>query len=74
MLFRMLKKIKEGRGFDAAMREKIDVLFLSGSLTAEEYRSLLDLPEENADNGTGNADGDDNAGADDADTETVQDP
>mgnify|MGYP004576312357 CR=1 FL=1 len=67
MLFRMLKKIKAGKGFDAAMREKIDVLFLSGSLTAEEYRELLDLPEEDAADTTDDNDGDTADSKEDAD-------
>ena len=47
MLYKMLKKIKSGKGFDTSMREKIDVFFALGRLTAEEYRDLLDLPDEN---------------------------
>lgn len=39
-----------------AMRDKIGVLFISGSLTADEYRSLLDLPDEDTDSSADDAD------------------
>lgn len=66
MLYKALLKIKTSKGFDDAMRTKIDVFYALGRLTAEEYRKLLDLPNEDAD---GSAD---DAGADDAAAETVQ--
>ena len=48
MLYKALLKIKTSKGFDDAMRAKIDVFFALGRLTAKEYRKLLDLPEEDA--------------------------
>lgn len=61
MLYKALLKIKTSKGFDDAMRTKIDVFYALGRLTAEEYRNLLDLPDE----GTNDSEGD-------ADAETVQ--
>lgn len=66
MLYKALLKIKTSKGFDDAMRTKIDVFYALGRLTAEEYRKLLDLPEEDT------KDSADDAGADDAAAETVQ--
>ena len=48
MLYKALLKIKTSKGFDDAMRTKIDVFFALGRLTAEEYHKLLDLPEKDA--------------------------
>ena len=66
MLYKALLKIKTSKGFDDAMRTKIDVFFALGRLTAKEYRKLLDLPDEDT------KDSADDAGADDAAVETVQ--
>lgn len=66
MLYKALLKIKTSKGFDDAMRTKIDVFYALGHLTAEEYRKLLDLPDEDTDSSA------DDAGADDAAAETVQ--
>lgn len=49
MLYKALLKIKTSKGFDDAMRTKIDVFYALGRLTAEEYRKLLDLPDEDTD-------------------------
>lgn len=49
MLYKALLKIKTSKGFDDAMRTKIDVFYALGRLTAKEYRKLLDLPDEDAD-------------------------
>lgn len=49
MLYKALLKIKTSKGFDDAMRTKIDVFFALGRLTAEEYRNLLDLPDTETD-------------------------
>ena len=49
MLYKALLKIKTSKGFDDAMRTKIDVFYALGRLTAEEYCKLLDLPDENTD-------------------------
>lgn len=46
MLYRMLKKIKETKGFDDAMRGKIDVFYALGKLSDAEYRELLGLPDD----------------------------
>ena len=48
MLYKALLKIKTSKGFDDAMRTKIDVFYALGRLTAEEYCKLLDLPENDA--------------------------
>lgn len=66
MLYKALLKIKTSKGFDDAMRIKIDVFYALGRLTAEEYRKLLDLPDEDTDSSA------DDAGADDTAAETVQ--
>lgn len=63
MLYKTLLKIKNGKGFDAAMHTKIDVFYALGRLTDAEYRSLLDLPDEDS--------VDDNKVDDTAKTETV---
>ena len=49
MLYKALLKIKTSKGFDDAMRTKIDVFYALGRLTAKEYRKLLDLPDEDTD-------------------------
>ena len=49
MLYKALLKIKTSKGFDDAMRTKIDVFYALGRLTAKEYHKLLDLPDEDAD-------------------------
>lgn len=51
MLYKALLKIKATKGFDDVMRTKIDVFFALGRLTAEEYRSLLDLPDTETEEG-----------------------
>ena len=66
MLYKALLKIKTSKGFDDAMRTKIDVFYALVRLTAEEYRKLLDLPKENTDGSADDAD------ADDVAAETVQ--
>lgn len=76
MLYKALLKIKTGKGFDDAMRTKIDVFYALGRLTAEEYRKLLDLPDEGTKDSTddSSADADANAtGEDDSETGTAQD-
>ena len=72
MLYKALLKIKTSKGFDDAMRTKIDVFYALGRLTAEEYRKLLDLPDEDTDSSADDADAKANTGADDAAAETVQ--
>ena len=72
MLYKALLKIKTSKGFDDAMRTKIDVFYALGRLTAEEYRKLLDLPEEDTDGSEDDADAKANTGADDPAAETVQ--
>ena len=65
MLYKALLKIKTSKGFDDAMRTKIDVFYALGRLTAEEYRKLLDLPEEDTKDRADDADTKANTGADD---------
>ena len=48
MLYKALLKIKTSKGFDDAMRTKIDVFYALGCLTSKEYNKLLDLPEDDA--------------------------
>ena len=74
MLYKALLKIKTSKGFDDAMRTKIDVFYALGRLTAEEYRKLLDLPDEGTDGSEDDTDADAkaNTGADDTAAETVQ--
>lgn len=72
MLYKALLKIKTSKGFDDAMRTKIDVFYALGRLTAEEYRKLLDLPDEGTDGSADDADAKANTGADDPAAETVQ--
>ncbi len=51
MLYKALLKIKTSKGFDDAMRTKIDVFYALGRLTAEEYHDLLDLSDTETDEG-----------------------
>ncbi len=57
MLYKTLLKIKTSKGFDDAMRTKIDVFYALGRLTDAEYRNLLDLPDEDSVDDAADADG-----------------
>ena len=46
MLFRTLLKLKERNGLTDDLKNKIDIFFVTGRITEEQYNELMDINKE----------------------------
>ena len=46
MLYKTLLKLKERTGLTDDLKNKIDVLFVAGRITEEQYKELMDIPDD----------------------------